>query len=560
MKRRQKKARFLPLSKERVNPLIRAFPDSPAQASSSREHMTDLHRRTLVKFLFVSAALPYSSSATLAEPAPTPPPSAKFDFENVVRLARDLAAADFDSAAPTLPEPVNKLDFDSWRDIRFRPDKAFLATNGSQFRLQLFHLGHLYRRPVIINTIRDGIPAPIPYAANLFDYGRTKIDKPLPVNLGFAGFRLHYPLNSPKVFDEVIAFLGASYFRFLGRGQRYGISARALAVQAGTPNEEFPFFRELWIDSPNSGTERITIYALLDSQSVTGAYHFDLYPGIESAIEISAVLFPRKENAKFGLAPLTSMFFIGEDDHRFDDDFRPELHDSDGLLIHSGTGEWIWRPLRNPTKPQVSAFLDHDIRGFGLLQRDRDFFHYQDLDLAYETRPSYFVEPRENWGEGAVELVELPTERETDDNIVASYVPKSPLEPQKPFNYAYRLLATLNPAELSPNGRTLNTYQTSAAARGSAEPPIPGSRRFIIDFTGGDLAFYADDPQVVEVVPTTSQGKIVRSFIVPNPHTKGFRAVIDVQLEPGQSTDLRAFLRTGSRALTETWTFPWEGE
>jgi len=413
---------------------------------------------------------------------------------------------------------------------------------------------------VIINTIRDGIAAPIPYAANLFDYGHTKIDKPLPVNLGFAGFRLHYPLNNPKVFDEVIAFLGASYFRFLGRGQRYGISARALAIDAGTPQEEFPFFREFWIENAESSANQITIYGLLDGQSATGAYRFDLYPGVGTAIEISAVLFARKANVKFSLAPLTSMFFIGEDDHRFDDDYRPELHDSDGLLIHSATGEWIWRPLRNPAKPEFSSFLDRDIRGFGLLQRDRDFFHYQDLDLAYETRPSYFVEPRQSWGEGEVELVELPTEHETNDNIVASFVPKSALEPQKPFSYAYRIVSTLDPAGLSPNGRALNTYLTSAAAHGSAEPLIPGSRRFIIDFTGGDLAFYAGDSQLVEVVPTTSQGKITRSFIVPNPHINGFRAVIDVQLEPGQSADLRAFLRARTRALTETWTFPWRAE
>jgi periplasmic glucans biosynthesis protein len=524
--------------------------------------MIDLQRRTLVKFLLVSAALPGEAASAQAEPpkpAPVVPP-AKFDFDDVTRRARELAAADFDSSMPALPDPVNKLDFDAWRDIRFRPDKALLATNGSQFRLQLFHLGHLYRRPVVINTIRDGIAAPIPYATNLFDYGRTKIDKPLPVNLGFAGFRLHYPLNSAKVFDEVIAFLGASYFRFLGRGQRYGLSARALAIEAGTPNEEFPFFREFWIETTESGAARVTIYALLDGQSAAGAFRFDLYPGVESSIEISAVVFPRRANVKFGLAPLTSMFFIGEDDHRFDDDYRPELHDSDGLLIHSGTGEWIWRPLRNPAKPQVSAFLDRDVRGFGLMQRDRDFFHYQDLDLAYETRPSYFVETRENFGEGAVELVELPTENETSDNIVASYVPKSALETQKPFSYAYRLLATLDPAELSPNGRTLNTYQTSAAARGAVDPPVLGSHRFIIDFTGGDLAFYANDPDLVEVVPTTSQGKIIRSFIMPNPHTRGFRAIIDVQLEPGQSADLRAFLRTGSRALTETWTFPWQNQ
>jgi glucans biosynthesis protein len=524
------------------------------------KHMTDLNRRTLVKYLVLSGALPSTIGSAPAQPGKPPQAPPKFGFDDVVRRARDLATADFDTASPALPEALNKLDFDAWRDIRFRPDKAFLAANGSHFRLQLFHLGHLYRRPVTINTLRDGIPTPIPYAANLFDYGRTKIDKPLPVNLGFAGFRLHYPLNSPKVFDEVIVFLGASYFRFLGRDQRYGMSARALAVEAGTPAEEFPFFREFWIETPEPNADQATIYALLDSPSATGAYRFELYPGIDTAIEISAALFPRKPNVKFGLAPLTAMFFIGEDDHRFNEDFRRELHDSDGLLIHSGTGEWIWRPLRNPPKPEVSDFLDRDLRGFGLLQRDRDFDHYQDLDLAYEMRPNYFVEPRESWGEGRVELVELPTEHETNDNIVASFVPKESPEPKKPFSYAYRIVASLNPTQLSPNGRALNTYQTTAAALGSAESPVPGSRRFIIDFTGGDLAYYAADPQLVEVVPSASQGKIVRSYIVPNVHTKGFRAVIDVQLDPGQSADLRAFLRTSTRALTETWTFPWRAE
>lgn len=519
--------------------------------------MTDLNRRTLVKYLVLSATLPSATGSAPAEPAKPPQAPPKFDFDDVVRRARDLATAGFDAASPALPDSLNKLDFDAWRDIRFRPDKAFLAGNGNRFRLQLFHLGHLYRRPVTINTLRDGIPTPIPYAANLFDYGRTKIDKPLPVNLGFAGFRLHYPLNSPKVFDEVIAFLGASYFRFLGRGQRYGLSARALAVEAGTTSEEFPFFREFWIETSEPNADRATIYALLDSPSTTGGYHFELYPGIDTAIEISATLFPRKANVKFGLAPLTSMFFVGEDDHRFNEDFRRELHDSDGLLIHSGTGEWIWRPLRNPAAPVVSAFLDRDLRGFGLLQRDRDFDHYQDLDLAYETRPSYFVEPRESWGEGRVELVELPTGHETDDNIVASFVPKDSPEPGKPLSYAYRIVASLNSSQLSPNGRALSTYQAAAAALGSADPPVPGSRRFIIDFTGGDLAYYAADPQLVEVVPSASLGKIVRSFVVANVHTKGFRAVIDVQLEPGQPADLRAFLRTGTRALTETWTFPW---
>ena len=550
----------MPLGQKAGNPVSHAPAHKTARDPPFRTPMTKLNRRALVKYLVLSGALSSIIGSTLAQPGKPPQAPPKFDFEDVVRRARDLASADFDTASPALPEALNKLDFDAWRDIRFRPEKAFLGANGSQFRLQLFHLGHLYRRPVTINTIRDGIAAPIPYSASLFDYGRTKIDKPLPVNLGFAGFRLHYPLNSPKIFDEVIAFLGASYFRFLGRDQHYGMSARALAVEAGTTNEEFPFFREFWIETPEPDADQATIYALLDGPSTTGAYRFDLYPGVETAIEVSVQLFPRKPNVKFGLAPLTSMFFIGEDDHRYNDDFRPELHDSDGLLIHSGTGEWIWRPLRNPVRPEVSAFLDKDIRGFGLLQRDRDFDHYQDLDLAYEMRPSVWVEPRGSWGEGRVELVELPTGHETNDNIVASFVPKDSPEPGKAFSYAYRLAAGLDLAQLSPNGRALNTYQTVAAALGSADLPVPGSRRFIIDFTGGDVAYYLADPQLVEVVPSTSQGTITRSFIVPNAHTKGFRAVLDVQLEPGQSADLRAFLRTGARALTETWTFPWRAE
>jgi len=521
--------------------------------------MIDLTRRVLVKGVLTSGGLALSSGGALAQGAPPAPPP-KFSFDDVVRRARELSTAPFESQPPALPEALNKLDFDAWRDIRFRPDRAFLNAPGSLFRLQLFHLGHLYRRPVIVNTIRDGIATPIPYAANLFDYGRTKLDRPLPVNLGFAGFRLHFPLNAPQVFDEVIAFLGASYFRFLGRHQRYGLSARGLTIGEGTTGEEFPFFREFWIETPEPNAERAVIYGLLDGESVTGAFRFELYPGVETVLEIAVTLFPRRGDAKFGFAPLTSMFFIGENEHRFIEDFRPELHDSDGLLVHSVTGEWIWRPLRNPVHIEVSAFLDRNMRGFGLLQRDRDFDHYQDLDLAYEMRPSYWVEPKGDWGEGRVELIELPTSDETNDNIVAAFVPKDSLEVGKPFNYAYRLTASLNLQQLSPNGRTINTYHTNARALGSPEPLTLGTRRFIIDFSGGDLHYYTADPQLVEVVPTTTQGKIVRSFIVPNSHTGGFRAAIDLQLDQGQVTDLRAFLRTGTRALTETWTYPWRRE
>lgn len=510
-------------------------------------------RRTIVGALASLAG----AAPAFAQPAGPPEPN-PFRFEDVVRRARDLAAVPFEAAPPALPEPVSRLDFDAYRDIRFRPDRALLASGGGPFRLQLFHLGFLYTRPVAVNIVREGVPTPVPYQAELFDFGRTKIDRPLPLDLGFAGFRLHYPLNNPKIFDEVIAFLGASYFRFLGREQRYGLSARGLAINAdGREPEEFPVFREFWIEMPPPDADRAVIYALLDGTSVTGAYRFVLYPGLETALETTATLFPRRPLEGVGVAPLTSMFFIGENDRRFVDDFRPEVHDSDGLLIHSGSGEWIWRPLRDPVRRLISGFAQTNPRGFGLMQRDRAFEDYQDLETFYHRRPSYWVEPQGDWGEGHVELIELPTGDETHDNIVASWRPRRPYEPGQEVTLAYRIGALASTDDLHPGGRVVNTYQARPKSSGGHEPADPLTRRFLIDFAGGDLPYYLRDPAQIRLVPTSSAGRITHTFVIPNDHTRGFRAAIDLKLEPGQSTDLRAFLRAGNRTLTETWTYSW---
>ncbi|MEN5081905.1 glucan biosynthesis protein G [Bosea sp. TWI1241] len=485
------------------------------------------------------------------------PPQPRFGYADVQRRAREISSAPYE-VGPSLPEALAKLDFDTWREIRFRPDKALLAQSKSGFRMQMFHPGFLFNRPVTVNVVRDGVPMPVPYSASLFDYGRAKFDKPLPVNLGFAGFRLHYPLNDPRVFDELISFIGASYFRALGRGQHYGLSARGLAIGAGVRDgEEFPFFREFWVEMPAANAEHVIVHALLDSPSVTGAYRFAIYPGQETVLDIQATLFPRRRIERLGLAPLTSMFFTGENDRRFHEDFRMELHDSDGLMIHSGSGEWIWRPLRNPREQVSSYFGERNVRGFGLLQRDRVFEHYQDLDLAYELRPSYWIEPDGDWGEGHVELIELPTTDETNDNIVALWTPKVPLEPGGEFSFRYKLYAMLDADDLHPGGRALNTYQARPKALGSGEVVPPNARRFIVDFAGGDLAYHLKQPEKVEIVPSISNGTIQRAFLVPNAKTKGFRAFVDVLVEPGQTADLRAFLRNGDKALTETWTYPW---
>ncbi|MDE2361887.1 MAG: glucan biosynthesis protein G [Hyphomicrobiales bacterium] len=528
--------------------------------------MTEPSRRKILGAAALGAgALVWTGALAQPSPKPAPQPQSapptptpKFGYDDVVKRARDLASAPFDGSIAKLPDGLETLDFDAWRDIRFKPEKSFFAPQNSPFRMQLFHLGHLYRRAVTINTIRDGIATPIPYTAALWDYGRAKFDRQLPVNTGFAGFRLHFPINNPAVYDEVCSFVGASYFRFLGRGQSYGLSARALAVETGTNNEEFPFFREFWIETPAQQADHATFYALLDGASVTGAYRFDLYPGEDSVMEVHSTLFPRRSGAKFGIAPLTSMYFLGNNDRRPNSDFRTELHDSDGLQIVTQSGEWIWRPLRNPLSVSISSFLDKGTRGFGLLQRDRKFSSYQDLDLNYQLRPSYWVETSvDTFDGGRVELVELPTADETNDNIVASFVPNEPVEQGKQVAFNYRITASLNLARLSPNARTAYTFQAPARALGSRETPPDGSRRFLIDFSGGDLAYYSQDASLVEAVASISQGSVIRAFVVPNPHVKGIRAIVDVQVPQTQTGDIRVFLRAKGRTLTETWTFPW---
>ena len=527
-------------------------PAQPAPNENGPIDMTNFSRRGLLQSLLMAAAAPALAQQNAA------PPVNPFRFEDVVRRARELAAVPYEEAAPPLPEPLNRLDFDAYRDMRFRPDRALLGSGGGPFRMQLFHLGFLYLRPVTVNIIRDGVPTPVPYQRELFDYGKNKIERPLPVNLGFAGFRLHYPLNAPQVLDEIIAFLGASYFRFLGRGQRYGLSARGLAVNVEhSEPEEFPYFREFWIEMPRADADRATIFALLDGASVTGAFRFDVYPSRETTLDITATFFPRRSLASVGIASLTSMYFEGENDRRRTDDFRPELHDSDGLLMQSGNGEWIWRPLHNPSRKWVSSFMDANPRGFGLVQRDRLFENYQDLEATYDLRPGYWVEPVGQWGEGFVELVELPTPDETHDNVVAYWRPKQPWEPGQEITLTYRMRAVSSTDAMHPGGKVLNTFQGPARVSGSNAPGEATHRRFMVDFTGGNLEYYLPDPSQVQLVPSVSAGQVTHTFLVPNPRIGGFRAAIDVKLEPGQSTDMRAFLRAGNRALTETWTFPW---
>ncbi|WP_145706973.1 glucan biosynthesis protein [Azospirillum baldaniorum] len=477
-----------------------------------------------------------------------------FDYEILCRRAQELAGQPHNDETVTLPDGLKGLGYDQYRDIRFVPERA-IWRGARRFEVQLFHPGFLYDRPVRVSIVSGGEARPVAYRRELFSFGANRVEGDPPSDLGFAGFRLHYPLHRPGPMDEVIAFLGASYFRMLGRDQKYGLSARGLAIDTAQPRgEEFPRFREFWIEEPAADADAITVHALLDSPRCTGAYRFQLRPGTETVAEVHCALYPRADIEKLGLAPLTSMFFYGEGRSRRADDFRPEVHDSDGLQVATGAGEWIWRPLANPRALRVSSFAVENPRGFGLCQRDRRFENYQDLESLFHKRPSLWVEPIGAWGKGRVELVEIPSEEEINDNIVAYWVPEPPVRKGNPLTLSYRLVSFLDLAWLPPLGRVASTRIGSARTPGNAGMPRE-ARHFVVDFDGGELP-HLDAEEVVDADVSASTGKLLAPVVLKNAETGGWRVFFDFAPD-GKPSDLRCRLRLRGAPLTETWTYLW---
>ncbi len=479
-------------------------------------------------------------------------------FARIIKKAQNLAAQPYQPSTSNLPDSLAQLTYDQYRDIRFRPEKA-LWNGQALFGVQLFHLGFLYRDPVRINIVDDGQVKTLSFDPKLFDYGKnTKLAQHLQSAPGYAGFRIHYPLNTPEYKDELVTFLGASYFRILGRGQNYGISARGLAINTGLPSgEEFPRFREFWLVKPAPTATTLRLYALLDSQSITGAYRMELIPGKNTAVEIQSQLFARTTVEKLGVAPLTSMFLHGENRVRFSDDYRPEVHDSDGLLMDTAAGEWIWRPLSNPDQLRITGLMDKDPHGFGLSQRDRDFSHYLDLETRFETHPSLWITPRSgDWGKGAVQLVEIPTREEINDNIVTFWVPDKPFKAGEQRDYNYRLETFGSAPATEALARVSRMRIGWAAVPGTPQKPPRSQRQFIVDFGSGELPSLAAT-QPVQAVLTKSSGEILHSTVQQLPNGHGWRVAFKLNPDGGQPVDMRLYLTLHGQRLSETWNYVW---
>jgi glucans biosynthesis protein len=514
-----------------------------------------LRRRDFLQSAALLSTLSVSGLASAAEQA-FRGPARPFDYAVLKGQARALASKAYAPPTKLAPKALEDMTYDEYQSIRFKREDALWADMAGNFRLEFFHMGRGFKEPVRMHEIVNGQARELLYRPELFDLSKSGVNpRSLPKDLAWAGFRIHTVTDWQR---DVAAFLGASYFRSVGSDTRqFGLSARGLAIDTALDPEEFPRFSEYYFERPAPDARTLVIYGLMDSPSVAGAYRFALTPGAPQIIEVDAAVYPRKAIRRLGIAPLTSMYQVGENDRRMGYDWRPEIHDSDGLSMYRGNGEWLWRPLNNPPMLRFNSYLDENPRGFGLLQRDRDFNSYQDDGVFYERRPSLWIEPKAPWGKGSVQLTEIPTVDETFDNIVAFWNPETPVKGGEELLFGYRMYWGTQMPVSSNLAEVVATRTGLGGVVGQRRRYF--SWRFAIDFKGGELRTMLAGAGKVEPVISVSRGEVEITSARPLWEIDGYRAMFDVKLpdESMDPVDIRLFLRVGHLPLSETWSYQW---
>ena len=503
-------------------------------------------RREVLASLAALAASPALAQTATGEPGLQLGAPSTFDAGYVRRMARALAAQPY--REPTrIPEAWTQISFDDYRAIWFDHRNAMWQDGPEPYRVDLFAPGLYFPTPIRIDVVEGGETRPILFDLEVFDRTDQFPDLPIDETLGYSGFRLRAELETPGIFTEFAVFQGASYFRGIGAGHIYGLSARGLAVDTAEPSgEEFPEFRHFWLERPEPGADHLVVHALLDGPSVTGAYRFEIRQGDELRMGVAAEVFARRRLDHIGLGALTSMFQFDETNRHQFSDFRTAVHDSDGLLIRNGAGETLWRPLTNPRNLQISAFQDNNPRGFGLMQRPRSFEDYADLEALYHRRPSLWIEPRGEWGRGSVTLVEIPTDDEIYDNIVAYWRPSGALERGEARRFGYDMTWSAR-SDFGRGLRVLNTRAGRARSTGII---------FAIDFAPGPGI--PEDISTLAPFVRSSAGEVSQGILQRNPETGGLRYNFTFWPGEAQWAEMRAQLRAPDGGpLSEVWLYRW---
>lgn len=472
------------------------------------------------------------------------------DFDYIAEQAKALAEKPYDATWGQIPDYLQNLSYDAYQDIRFNPLHALWSEGDHTFHVRFYHPGGLYQRTIRIHEFTESHVQEIRFDKDSFDYGKQDgLRARIPASLGYAGFSVLYPINKAGVYDTFASFLGSNYFRIVARDQTFGISARALALNTTQGQEEFPAFREYWLGKPSPQADSLEIFGLLDGPSVTGAYQFDLHPGKETAVVVRATLYLRQDVKQIGLAPFSSMFFYGENSLSHPADYRPEVHDSDGLLIAMPDGRHLWRPINNPTSgSQVSQWRCEQSVVFGLMQRDRAFHDYQDIGAAYQIRPNAWVEPGP-WGAGQVTLYEFSARSEAVDNIVTFWEPERRPVVGQPYSFQY----TLHFSSDEPTTRGL-----VIATRTGRDLRQTDLLECVIDFDGPELRTLKEVDTVKPIVENDMGGKLATVLLMKNPFNQSWRLILKFHPpDPNGPRELRAYLEHDKKPITETWIYRW---
>jgi periplasmic glucans biosynthesis protein len=487
------------------------------------------------------------SSAVAQQPTQPLAPAAPFSAASVVAMAADLAKQPHKQPSADLPAPFANLSYDQYVGLRLRPEAAIWSGEKIGFAIEPLLRGFIFTTPVALNLVEDGVVKPVELKASAFDFGKLQAPPPdTPVSL--SGFRVLQAQDQGRLV-EVALLQGATFLRAIAQGQRFGLTSRALSIRTADPKgEEFPLIRAVWIEKPSLATPALVIHALIDSETMTGAYRFILRPGGVTIVDTECTLFARSPVDNYGLGGMTAMFLFAALDRRNIDDTRAAVCDASGLQILNGKGEWIWRPVSNRDTLQVSAFIDTNPGGFGLLQRERAFVGYQDDDQHWEWRPSLWIEPLGEWGEGSVQLVEIPTDSEVNENIICFWRPKTPLQANQQAAFSYRQFWCWVP----PNHPPLAIVTATRGGRGTSGK----RRRFLVEFTG-DLF---EDEQVWHTLKpalSANVGTITSSQAFFSKERKTCRVLFEH--DPGGEgvAEMRLVLEQNGKPVSETWLYRW---
>ena len=481
-------------------------------------------------------------------------------LQSIIDEAKQSAEQSYKENDHGLDDKLKDIDYQTYRAIRFKPEQS-LWHGENDYEVQFFHPGFLYQLPVTVNVIdADNDASPIAFEKAMFSYDgkASSLGQYTKDENGFAGFRLHYPIKNEEYKDEFAVFLGASYFRLVGKNQVYGISARGLAIDTAlSKGEEFPHFTQFWLIEPKEG-QPITVYARLESPSVAGAYKFVIQPGVDTEVKVQSWLFAREDVDKLGIAPFTSMFLYGENTQKRHDDYRPEVHDSDGVLMVTHAGEEIWRPLTNPSRLQVTSLSDSHPKGFGMLQRDGEWDNYLDAEANYHLRPGLWVTPEAGFEKGRLEVVEIPTNSEIHDNIVAFWTPEKPFVSGESLYFSCNLSTVEQNPFVSELASVVRTRQGAAVLPGDEfeDASLNTTRQFSIDFSApSGFSFNSD---TTKLIVQASNGQVSKQRMHPVADGAEVRATFFLKPKEKQTVDMRAYIEQDGKRISEVWNYVYQ--